>query len=92
MYLEQINSWFPYNIIGLAFLIFILSFLINRRIEREKKIVRYINIVQFFNNEDYHHGEAVFIRHELGMTHDEILAKAPRIIERNNKLLVNNPA
>lgn len=92
MYLEQINSWFPYSLIGLAFLIIVFSFLVNRMIEREKKIVRYMDVIQFVNNDDYHYGEAVSIRHELGMTHDEILAKAPKIIERNSKLLVDNPA
>lgn len=92
MFLEQISSSFPYNLIGLAFLIIVFSFLINRRIEREKKIVRYVNIIQSFNNDNYNHGEAVSIRHELGMTHEEIIVKAPKIIERNSKLLVNNPA
>ena len=92
MFLEQVASLFPYNLIGLAFLIIAFSFLVNRNIEREKKIVRYVNIIRSFNDDNYNHGEAASIRHELGMTHEKIVLKAPKIIARNKKLLLNNPA
>ncbi len=92
MFLAQAGSWFPYNLIGLAIVIMIFSFLVNRKIEREKKIVRYVNITQSFNGDGYSHGEAVSIRHELRMTHEEIIVKARKVIARNKKLLVNNPA
>jgi hypothetical protein len=59
--------------------------------KREIRILRYKEIADTEEQETNHHGEAVTLRRRLRMNHEEILAKAKKVIERNSKLLKNNP-
>jgi hypothetical protein len=60
--------------------------------KREIRMLRYKEIADTEEQETNHHGEAVTLRRRLRMNHEEILAKAKKVIERNSKLLKNNPA
>jgi hypothetical protein len=87
-----VSDFYPFSLMVIALFVFALALFIQWGIKRDSKILRYREIANTSQKEINHHGEAVSIRHELQMTHDEILTKALKIIERNRKLLVNNPA